>query len=238
MTYLEKVMEMNPEYSESRVLNGCNGCPCDYDLETKKESDAVCDFVSCRECWNREIFETPKDTPKTDEEGISIDDLKDTIGSLTSIALDVICDETERRRLDNAGIMIIDVLSELEKYRESNGIVSISNETRSHIDKLADGQNCESLNQKEALEVHHALYLMDAFNKSIQDSTLIKTLASLLLNSEFGHCYMCKNSTKNITLDGKNNGCDGLCNVDSDVTVEQFLTKLVREIEYNRNKEV
>lgn len=229
MTYLEKVKEMYPELSILDIID--ERCPYEFGLENT-EPDAICS-ISCEACWHREFHETKQN----ETENVSIDDLKDAVGTLASIALDVICDETDRRRLDNAGIMIIDALSELEQYRESNGVVSISSETRTHIDQLADGKDCDVLSQSEMLEIHHAFYLMDALNKSIKDNTLVQTLASLLLNSDFGRCYMCKNSVKNITLDGKNNGCDGLCNVDNNVTVEQFLEKIVREIECNRNKE-
>ena len=60
---------------------------------------------------------------------------------------------------------------------------------------------------------------------------LIKILATKLCESEFGNCYMCKNPMKNITLDGKNNGCDGQCNTSEEFTVDDFLKKIVWEIE-------
>lgn len=60
---------------------------------------------------------------------------------------------------------------------------------------------------------------------------LIEVLASKLLNEQFGVCYMCKNSMKNITLDGVNNGCDGGCNLSEEHTVDDFLKKIVGELE-------
>ena len=65
---------------------------------------------------------------------------------------------------------------------------------------------------------------------------LIEVLATKLLNSEFGNCYMCKNSMKNITLDGINNGCDGQCDTLKEYTVDDFLKKIVRELEYMKYK--
>lgn len=64
---------------------------------------------------------------------------------------------------------------------------------------------------------------------------LIEVLAEKLLNSDFGRCYMCRNSMKNITLDGVNNGCDGMCN-NEEVTVDDFLKKIVSEIEDKKRK--
>ena len=64
---------------------------------------------------------------------------------------------------------------------------------------------------------------------------LIEVLATKLLYSEFGRCYMCRNSAKNITLDGVNNGCDGMC-INKEDTVNDFLKKIVSEIEYKKLK--
>lgn len=66
---------------------------------------------------------------------------------------------------------------------------------------------------------------------------LIEVLARKLLNEQFGVCYMCKNPMKNITLDGVNNGCDGGCNLSEERTVDDFLKKIVRELEYMKQKE-
>ena len=60
---------------------------------------------------------------------------------------------------------------------------------------------------------------------------LIEVLATKLLHSEFGICYMCKNPIKNITLDGVNNGCDGNCDTSVELTVDNLLKKIVRELE-------
>lgn len=60
---------------------------------------------------------------------------------------------------------------------------------------------------------------------------LIEVLASKLLNEQFGVCYMCKNPMKNITLDGVHNGCDGGCNLSEEHTVDDFIKKIVGELE-------
>lgn len=60
---------------------------------------------------------------------------------------------------------------------------------------------------------------------------LIEVLASKLLNEQFGACYMCKNPMKNITLDGIHNGCDGGCNLSEEHTVDDFIKKIVGELE-------
>ena len=60
---------------------------------------------------------------------------------------------------------------------------------------------------------------------------LIKVLSTKLLQTEFGICYMCKNPMKNITLDGTNNGCDGQCNTLEKYTVDDFLKKIISELE-------
>lgn len=65
---------------------------------------------------------------------------------------------------------------------------------------------------------------------------LIEVLASKLLNEQFGACYMCKNPMKNITLDGVHNGCDGECNLSEEHTVDDFIKKIVGELE--RNKQI
>ena len=66
---------------------------------------------------------------------------------------------------------------------------------------------------------------------------LIEVLASKLLNEQFGACYMCKNPMKNVTLDGIHNGCDGNCNLSEENTVDDFIKKIVRELEYTKQKE-
>ena len=62
---------------------------------------------------------------------------------------------------------------------------------------------------------------------------LIEVLAKLVLNSEFGRCYMCTNGMKNITLDGENNGCDGNCKQE-EFTVDDLLKKIVAELKRNK----
>ena len=63
---------------------------------------------------------------------------------------------------------------------------------------------------------------------------LIKVLSTKLLQTEFGICYMCKNPMKNITLDGTNNGCDGQCNTLEKYTVDDFLKKIIFELEVRK----
>lgn len=58
----------------------------------------------------------------------------------------------------------------------------------------------------------------------------IKILGKILYNSDFGRCYMCSNPMKNVTLDGFNNGCDGLCNFTEKYSVDEFLNKINKEI--------
>lgn len=58
---------------------------------------------------------------------------------------------------------------------------------------------------------------------------LISILAKLVLNSQFGWCYMCTNPMKNITLDGVNNGCDGCCNNEK-FTTDDLIKKVVEEL--------
>lgn len=65
---------------------------------------------------------------------------------------------------------------------------------------------------------------------------LIEVLATKLLNSEFGRCYMCTNPMKNITLDGVNNGCDGGCNTSEEFTVDEFLKKITDELSRKEQK--
>ena len=66
---------------------------------------------------------------------------------------------------------------------------------------------------------------------------LIEVLATKLLHSEFGNCYMCTNPMKNITLDGINNGCDGGCNTSEEFTVDDFLKKIIGELQRKEEAE-
>lgn len=60
-------------------------------------------------------------------------------------------------------------------------------------------------------------------------------LLKRLYYTEFGTCFMCTNTMKNITIDGINNGCDGTCEWKNN-TFDNF-KKLIRD-EINRMKEV
>ena len=65
----------------------------------------------------------------------------------------------------------------------------------------------------------------------MKDYNLIDVLAEQLLKTDWGHCYMCTNPMKNITLDGVNNGCDGECRMDDHFTKDDLIQKIVRELE-------
>lgn len=91
--------------------------------------------------------------------------------------------------------------------------------------KIIGNQQClNKLGSLEDAEEQGLLLRLD------EKDNLITILATKLLDSEFGHCYMCKNNMKNITLDGVNNGCDGMCNSDEKATVKEFLEKIIAEI--------
>lgn len=45
---------------------------------------------------------------------------------------------------------------------------------------------------------------------------------------------MCENNMKNVTLDGGNNGCDGGCLFTKKTTVEEFIKKILHELEMNK----
>lgn len=68
-------------------------------------------------------------------------------------------------------------------------------------------------------------------------SDLIYVLLELLLRTEWGHCYMCSNPTKNITIDGKNNGCDGGCNITKVYNTDDLLTKILSEMQIKAEAE-
>lgn len=71
----------------------------------------------------------------------------------------------------------------------------------------------------------------------LTDYNLTNVLADQLLKTDFGHCYMCTNPMKNITLDGINNGCDGNCRDDDHFTADDLIQKMMRELE-RKSKEV
>ena len=83
----------------------------------------------------------------------------------------------------------------------------------------------EKLKAYEDAEEQGLLLRLDSKDK------LIEVLATKLLNTEFGYCYMCTNPMKNITLDGANNGCDGQCNTLEKFTVDDFLKKIIEEMQ-------
>lgn len=86
----------------------------------------------------------------------------------------------------------------------------------------------ERLKEYEDAEEQGLLLRLDSKDE------LIEVLASKLLNEQFGVCYMCKNPMKNITLDGVHNGCDGGCNLSEEHTVDDFIKKIVGELESNK----
>lgn len=65
---------------------------------------------------------------------------------------------------------------------------------------------------------------------TLTDYNLTNVLAELLLKTNWGHCYMCTNPMKNITLDGVNNGCDGECRMDDNFSTDDLIQKIVREM--------
>lgn len=78
----------------------------------------------------------------------------------------------------------------------------------------------------EAFGVYHYL----TGGATITDYNLTNVLAELLLKTDWGHCYMCTNPMKNITLDGVNNGCDGACRMDDNFSADDLIQKIIREI--------
>ena len=68
-------------------------------------------------------------------------------------------------------------------------------------------------------------------------SDLIYILARLLMHTEFGKCYLCTNPMKNITLDEKNNGCDGNCRVDEKFDEDDLIKKIIKELQTKEEAE-
>ena len=66
---------------------------------------------------------------------------------------------------------------------------------------------------------------------------LINVLAKLVLDSNFGMCYMCTNSMKNITLDGVNNGCDGNCKHE-EFTTDDLIKKIIKEMQFKAEQKL
>ena len=107
-------------------------------------------------------------------------------------------------------------------FEKCNGdAVGIKCQTCDFDDKI-----CNKLAEYEDLEEQGLLLKLPC-----KKDELINVLAKRLLSTEFGNCYMCINPMKNITLDGINNGCDGMCNASDSATVDDFLKKIIREIE-------
>lgn len=71
-------------------------------------------------------------------------------------------------------------------------------------------------------------------NAKMTDYNLTDILANLLLKTDWGHCYMCTNPMKNITLDGVNNGCDGNCRIDDNFNAGDLIQKIIREMDKNK----
>ena len=68
------------------------------------------------------------------------------------------------------------------------------------------------------------------------DYNLTDILANQLLKTDWGHCYMCTNPMKNITLDGVNNGCDGECRMDDNFSANDLIEKIAREMAVRNDK--
>ena len=71
---------------------------------------------------------------------------------------------------------------------------------------------------------------------TVTDYNLTDVLAELLLKTDWGHCYMCTNPMKNITLDGVNNGCDGECRQNDNFTADDLIKKVITEMEKVKQK--
>ena len=116
------------------------------------------------------------------------------------------------------------------------------------LDILSDGSvglNKTKITLREMHEAQSVIQSYDVSEEAIlnaicpdesEKDKLIKVLAEKLLQTEFGYCYMCTNPMKNITLDGKNNGCDGNCSAPKDLTVEALIEKIKSELAYKNNK--
>lgn len=83
----------------------------------------------------------------------------------------------------------------------------------------------QRLNELEELVASRTFYEYDS------KDLLIEALATKLLQTDFGACYMCTNPMKNVTLDGVNNGCDGMCNMSEKFTVNDLLKKVTAELD-------
>lgn len=66
MTFKEKLEQEHPERVDEKFQGGCDGCPHEYGYEIRWK----CDGVSCFNCWNREMPDTP--APMTAEEAWEI----------------------------------------------------------------------------------------------------------------------------------------------------------------------
>lgn len=108
------------------------------------------------------------------------------------------------------------------KYAETIPFEMETEDVRKVMHKLAEYEDAEE---------QGLLLRLDSKDK------LIEVLATKLLHSEFGYCYMCTNPMKNITLDGVNNGCDGCCNTSEEFTVDDFLKKIVEEMQRKEEAE-
>lgn len=82
----------------------------------------------------------------------------------------------------------------------------------------------------QAFGVYHYL----TGGATVTDYNLTDILAEQLLKTDWGHCYMCTNPMKNITLDGVNNGCDGECRMDDNFNANDLIKKIIAEL--NKSK--
>lgn len=59
MTFKEKLAQEHPQRINQNAMGGCDGCPCEYGYE-KENRDCNCSSdLGCKECWNREMPDTP-----------------------------------------------------------------------------------------------------------------------------------------------------------------------------------
>ena len=99
------------------------------------------------------------------------------------------------------------------------------------LDHGITGQCFEKLADYEDLDEQGLLLCLPCKDE------LINVLAKLVLNSNFGMCYMCTNSMKNVTLDGVNNGCDGNCKHE-EFTTDDLIKKIIKEMQFKAERKL
>lgn len=69
MTYREKLAIDRPECVDPEFGGGCMGCPYEYGYEKRSTRGGNCPdpYLSCYDCWNREIPETTNENKKEND---------------------------------------------------------------------------------------------------------------------------------------------------------------------------